>query len=77
MDGEPEIPWKWFRDEDHAVITKDWFDQMTGNTPSGIDLSTLESDLRALDGKYGMSQCTRNSRIYGTNANSAGQKPTR
>jgi hypothetical protein len=45
------MSWAWFEkycDEAYAIITQDWFDQTTKNTPSGIDLATLEADLKAL-----------------------------
>lgn len=45
------MSWGWFRsyvDECYAVITEDWFDQTSGNTPSGFNLAQLEADLKAV-----------------------------
>jgi len=33
-------------EEEYVVITEDWIDQVTEKTPGGLDLATLESDLK-------------------------------
>jgi len=35
-------------DEEYVLITEDWIDQATQRTPGGIDLATLQADLKAL-----------------------------
>jgi hypothetical protein len=35
-------------DEEFVIITQDWFNQATQKTPSGIDLATLEADIKLL-----------------------------
>lgn len=45
------MSWDWFKqycDEAYIVITQDWIDQATNQTPSGFDLETLMKDLQAL-----------------------------
>jgi hypothetical protein len=42
---------KWselFVDEEYVIITEDWFNQATRKTPGGIDLATLEADLKLI-----------------------------
>jgi len=46
-----QMSWDWYLkycDEAYAVITPDWFDQVTQKTPSGFDIATLQSDLTRL-----------------------------
>lgn len=45
------MEWDWFQkycDECYAVITQDWINQATKQTPSGFSLETLQADLAAL-----------------------------
>lgn len=45
------MSWDWFKkycDEAYVVITQDWINQLTNQTPSGFDLATLQQDLQAL-----------------------------
>lgn len=45
------MEWDWFEkycDEAFVVITEDWINQATQQTPGGLDLATLQADLAAL-----------------------------
>lgn len=35
-------------DEEYVAITEDWIDKVTGKTPGGLDLATLQTDLKTL-----------------------------
>lgn len=37
-------------DEEYVAITDDWLDKVTGKTPGGLDLATLEKDLSLVAG---------------------------
>lgn len=59
-EGDDYVTWaKWdqkassdwsaqYVDEEYVAITNDWFNLMTQHTPGGLDLATLEQDLKAL-----------------------------
>ena len=35
-------------DEEYVIITEDWFNKVTQKTPGGLDLATLEADIKLL-----------------------------
>jgi hypothetical protein len=35
-------------DEEYAIVTSDWINQVTQKTPGGLDLATLEQDIALL-----------------------------
>jgi hypothetical protein len=48
-DQKAAAAWSYaYVDEEYVAITPDWVDRVTGKTPGGLDLATLEKDLSAL-----------------------------
>jgi hypothetical protein len=35
-------------DEEYVIFTEDWISRVTGRTPSGLDLATLQADLKLI-----------------------------
>jgi hypothetical protein len=47
-DQKASLAWSGNVDEEYVVISPTWLDSVRKSTPSGIDLATLEADLKAL-----------------------------
>jgi hypothetical protein len=39
---------KAYIEEEYVIITQDWIDQVTQKTPGGLDLATLQADLKLI-----------------------------
>jgi len=45
------MTWNWFSsyvEEAYVIISSDWFNQLTKETPSGFDIAALETDLKSI-----------------------------